>query len=1231
MGTLPDTTEDRTLQTKQAQYLAEQQRLSPKPGRVEPFKKYLRELEALLTHAYQTFLQGSEEEVARSYAAEWLLDNFYIVQQALRQIREGLPVGYYRKLPKLDIEPLRYPRIYGIAREIVQNATTPIDIQKVRRFIRAYQRAAPLTMGELWALPLMLRLAALGVLGQALAHLTGSKAPVPARITPPPDLREETLVANSIISLHTLANQDWKAFFESVSQVEEILRTDPAQVYAHMDFKTRDRYRGAVEALALQTGKDEVQVAREAIALARSVPRKKQTDSSNRAGHVGFYLVDAGRTLLETRLGYHVPFTEKVLRQLRSHPTLMYIGSALALTGSLLIALLSYTLRVGGTVAQTLAAGLLGVIPAMTLSLTLLNHWITHSLPPRILPKMAFEKGLPGDCATMVVIPVLIKSKEEIVSLLHQLELHYLGNIDPHLTFALLTDFADAPQPEMPGEAELLERLKQGIEQLNQKYRGEPSPFYLFHRAREWNAAEGCWMGWERKRGKLVEFNHLLTGGGRTSYTVKLGALEILPRIRYVITLDADTTLPRDGARQLVATLAHPLNRAEFDPQTRAVVAGYTVLQPRVSITPTSANASLFSQIFAGDTGIDLYTRAVSDIYQDLFGEGIYTGKGIYDVAAFEQSLQGRVPDNRLLSHDLFEGIHGRAGLVTDIVLYEDYPPHYLAYTRRLHRWVRGDWQLLPWLGPRVPHVSGKLIKSNLSPLDRWKILDNLRRSLVPPALMAFLVIGWLWLPGPAWVWTVIGALTLGLPFLTQLTSDITHYLKTYEAPAFTSATRFGLFRWLLGLAFLPYEGSIMTDAVLTTLDRMYISHKRLLQWTTAAHTVTLFGKTTHVKITLNLMLRSPLIACILALLCAWLRPEALASAAPLLCGWALAPWLAHALSRPLASTSPILSVQQHQLLRSLARRTWLYFEHFVGPDDAWLPPDHFQEDPKGMTSHSTSPTNIGLTILSALAAYDLGYMSLFDLTLRLRPTFGTLKKLSRYRGHFLNWYDTRTLEPLPPRYVSTVDSGNLAGALIAFQQGCHTLPATPILRWARFQGLIDIIDILIEYLADEVTSDDALKNYLLKVQGRITEERPFPEHWFALLQEFSQQISPEINRLLVEMIKTASRELDAEALSNLHAWVVRLNTHLHSLYNEIELLLPWLISLHTPPTLFTDPESAPRLHEAWEALQHTLPLTTTLDNLSLICKDGGKQLAELRACRAQTTPDGGSRLVRVA
>ena len=668
-----------------------------------PLPKYLKAQEALFRAAAQQ-LQSSATPQSLSEAAEWLPDNLYLVQRTCRQIREDMPASFYRQLPQRGAGPLQgYPRVYALAQKLIVMSQARLDMEQITREVQLDQELTPLTMGELWALPVMLRLGLVEFLAQSISRITTlPRTHALPTLTLPDTLNGNETVANCITSLRMAATEDWQDFFESTSQVEAILSNDPARVYAAMDRETRDRYRKVIEKLALATRQTEQSVARQATDLARA-PSPSVTP---RATHVGYYLLDAGRARLDARLGYRPPLTSRVRRVALNHPTPAYLSTIGLVAFSLILGGILYARSAGATLGQTLALGLLLLIPALTVSVSLINWIITLVIPPRVLPKMDFEDTIPAEYKTLVVIPSMLSSAAEVESLLDQVELHYLRSQDSHLYFALLTDLPDTRKPPESGIDPLVEQVTTGIRALNEKHhRATSGPFYLFHRDPQWNPHEERWMGWERKRGKLHQLNLLLRGSAATAFSVQTGDLAVLPEIKYVITLDADTLMPREAAHRLVATLAHPLNRAEFNPRTGAVSAGYTLLQPGIEITSTSVDRSRFTRIFAGDVGLDLYTRAVSNAYQDLFGEGSYVGKGIYEIDAFERSLAGRMPENAIACHDLIEGIHGRVGLVTDVVLYEDYPPHYFVFLRRARRWIRGDWQLLPWLFPRVPGV----------------------------------------------------------------------------------------------------------------------------------------------------------------------------------------------------------------------------------------------------------------------------------------------------------------------------------------------------------------------------------------------------------------------------------------------------------------------------------------------------------------------------------------------
>jgi len=1221
-----------------ARQMAETHTVEPGRHQKSDLLERLQSWEQALRDANAFFKSVPSKDLPVSRAGEWMLDNFYVVKQTFHQIYEALPPGFLDQLPKLSrtskLEP-GLPRIFGLAWEWAEYCQSQIDLNQTAAFVHEYQQVTPLTIGELWALPTMLRIGILERLVSATSELTGmdtqprsragTSSPLPdnnsrdltsAGTTPTSpgqfdaSPENETIVANCFISLRLLSAADWKDFFEKTSRVEKILREDPAGIYTSMDFDTRNSYRSVIEELSRHSAYSEEQVAHAAITFAAGMDGK----IAGRKGHVGFYLLDAGRAMLETSLHYQPEAGVRFRRALLAHPTLTYLGSITFFSIIFVLGLLAYTRLVGGSLAQIILAGVLGLGLAMEAAISLVNWNVTHTIKPVSLPRMDFSEGIPAGHRTMVVVPALLENGSEINHLLQEMELRYLSNPDPQLTYALLTDFSDAAAQLMPEDDSLLALAKAGIEALNKKY-SQRCPFYLFHRQREWNASEGVWMGWERKRGKLAEFNRLLLGLGETSYTTQEGNSEIIHDFKYVITLDADTSLPQDSAARLVATLAHPLNQAEFAEDGCSVVAGYTVLQPRVATKPTSANRSRFSQIFSGNAGFDLYSFAVSDVYQDLFGEGSYVGKGIYDVAAFERSLAGQVRENTLLSHDLFEGIYGRAALVTDIVLYEEFPGRYLGYAQRLRRWIRGDWQLIPWLFPFVRTESG-IARNRLATIDIWKVFDNLRRSLLPPTLVALLAAGWLILPGPPLAWTLLVLLPLGLPIAAQTIWDVQHNFGHLKLKIIFEPARLPLTRWGLAIVFLPYEALLMLDAIITTLVRLLVARRNLLQWTTAANAARSFGLNKRYE-TWVAMTGSLVLTVLLGIASVLFHPAALGVAMPVLVAWLIAPQIAALLSRPIIHTSAPLTETQRRQVRRLARRTWAFFEQFAGPNDHWLPPDHFQESPRGSVEHYTTPTNIGLFLVSTLSAFDLGYMGLPELAVRLRSTLESMDRLEHYRGHLLNWYDSEKMAALPPHYISTVDSGNLAACLITLKQGCLALVDAPLLGDQQWQGLLVIMDILAEALdaleKNNPHSTESFEGELIGIYERVSSIHNRPEAWIKTLSWLSGEGWEKVSRRLLELLEN-NPNLSSEALTELQLYLDLMHHQLQDMQRSLDLFAPWLGLLETIPAEFTQ-------MPAWLELRNSLP--AALPTLGQAEAVYGQIRTSLKACEAQLQGEG--------
>jgi cyclic beta-1,2-glucan synthetase len=1047
-------------------------------------------------------------------AAEWLLDNFHLVTSEVLDVRRNLPPGYYRELPKLALGELAgHARVYALAEEIIRHSDSRLDRQQLVRFMNSFQAVTPLTIGELWAWPSMLKLALIENLRRLAEETLEARAAVRAadayvarvdafghgKPLPLPKhlhtgyvlqllqrLREygprlsavraavethlsaqhmasedairsehqrqaaaQVSVANVITSLRLCSALDWSQYFEAVSLVERVLRRDPGGAYGSMDFPSRDRYRQAVEELSEPSGEAQLDVALRAVERARQVVESGQ--ARDRAAHVGHYLISKGRPDLETDVAFRPGFGRRVRRFIFAHATAVYLGSIGLLTGLPLGLGLAYLHDQRSSLWVRAAAALLLLPPASEVAIAFVQRLTARWVPPRRLPRLEFPAGIPDNARTMVVVPTLLTSVPAVAKLIEHIEVLALGNLDPRIHFAILSDFVDAPAREIPEDEAILSAARAGINALNARFgEGHADRFFLFHRVRQWNPGESAWMGWERKRGKLEEWNRLLRGATDTSYSVQVGDVGILPGVRYCLTLDSDTRLPRDAAKKLVGIIAHPLNRPHFDARLGRVTEGYGILQPRVSVTMASAAGSLFSRLYAGHTGVDPYTTAVSDTYQDLFGEGIFTGKGLYDVDAFMAALDGRVPENALLSHDLFEGVYARTALVTDVEVVDDYPASVLTHARRQYRWVRGDWQILRWLFPWVPTRSG--LKRNRLPLiSRWKIFDNLRRSLVPPSTVALLLLAWAILPGSPAVWTAAILAAMAFPLYPLFLEAATGPRPQQPWRVFLRAAwkdgKTVLAQVSLQLIFLASQAYERIHAIVLTLVRLATTRRRLLEWETSAASETRgAGKArqTSARLFLVEMIASPLVASGGLLLVSLARPSALLTAIPVLALWAAAPLIAYALSRPVVPRRIELGEEDRRFLRLIARDTWRYFEAFMGPEDHGLPADNFQETPEPRISHRTSPTNIGMGLLAALAAHDFGFIRTDELASRIDGALTTMEGLERFDGHLLNWYDTQSLAPLPPAYVSTVDSGNLMGALMILAEGLRQASRQP-------------------------------------------------------------------------------------------------------------------------------------------------------------------------------------------
>jgi len=1244
--------------------------------------------------AYNRTTQAVDQTRRVTHAAEWLLDNFYLIEEQTQMARRHLPRGYSRELPRLLAGPSAgLPRVYDLVLELISHVDAQIDAEPLRAYVAAYQTVSVLKLGELWAIPIMLRLALIENLRRVTSRLMiarhdrdladlwverlqemaeknashlvvvvadmaqstlplssafvaefsqrlSGQSPVMhlARTWLEQRLTDQGLsieqlvrqesqnqaadqisVSHTINSLRFLGAFDWREFVETMSQVEQVLRLDPAGVYGNMDFFTRDRYRHSVEAISRHSQLQESEVASQAIQLAEASARKKGIE--DRTAHVGFYLIDKGLITLENAAAMHRPWRTAVERRIHQFPLAFYAGGVLLLTawGTLALSQRARELQVPG--GKLVFFTLVFLLCSSQLAVALMNWLSTFLVKPRLMPRLDFSAGIAPECRTMVVVPTMLTSSKVIGRLIESLEIHYLANRDQHLYFALLTDFQDAPAETQPADERLLGLARAGIQGLNAKYYSDrPNIFLLFHRPRRWNQVEGVWMGYERKRGKLTEFNALLRGGPRDRFSEIVGDTAMLPAIQFVITLDTDTQLSRDAARRLVGTIAHPLNRPQFDPVKGVVTEGYGILQPRVGVSLPSASRSWFAKLFSGDVGIDPYTRAVSDVYQDLFQEGSFIGKGIYDVDAFQLAVAGRFPENTVLSHDLIESCHARSALVSDVELYEEHPSRYNTDINRRHRWIRGDWQVAQWLLPRVPGPDARRIANPLSGLSQWKLLDNLRRSLVPAALLLLLLGNWVLLPdlgaiGPLFVLAIII-----LPALLSTTVELFRKPQecsfTLHLRGLVGSSGRQLSQALLTLVFLPYDAYISLDAIVRTLVRLLFTHQRLLEWQTAsdAERTTRSGRAGFYAT----MWIAPAVALICGSFLVLVPSSQWPLAAPFLGLWLVSPWIAWRISQPIEpSTLPQLTSKQLAFLRRTARRTWRYFETFVTPHEHSLPPDNFQEEPVPVVASRTSPTNMGLALLANLTACDFGYLSVGQLLRRTHDAFGAMQSLERYRGHFFNWYDTRTLKPLLPLYVSSADSGNLAGHLLTLGPGLAELPAQPILTPQVFAGLSDTVGILRELRG----RSSALEH----LQAELAEPPSTLRAGFNLLQRVTARAT---------MLATA---LEQEAGEELKWWTQALERNCRDHLEDLLFLAPWLkLAPDSVTPLSGKLDQAPTLRQVSEFDQSLCPLLeAALQNLALEPAasrnpEEEKRLAQWLACLRDASTRAAQRIFAV-
>jgi cyclic beta-1,2-glucan synthetase len=1222
-----------------AESLAAAQSVSSRPERGRPLAKRVRDNDEALLDAYRVIAAAIAAKRPITPAAEWLIDNFHLAEDQIREIRTDLPPSYYRQLPKLAQGPFSgYPRIFEIAWAFVAHTDSRFEAEMLRRFVLAYQRVQPLTIGELWALAITIRVVLVENLRRLADLIVGSQASRDAAdalaerllgegikspestavalrqfthlpltrsfavqlvqrlrnedpATTPALLwlderlslqgtnadeivREEhrrqgaanVTVRNIVTSMRLISELDWADFFESVSLVDEALRA--GSDFAAMDFPTRDRYRRAIEELARGSGRSEIDVVREAILIAKRA-ETGTAEPDPRWRDPGYYLIGQGRRAFERELGFRVPMKDWLIRANAAVGIAGYLVTV-ALAAGLLLALAILAVGFAGANGWLfLPLAFLGLFVSIDAAITLVNRGVTSRFGPAVLPGIELRDGISSEFRTIVVMPTLLTTRAAIDELIERLEIHYLASPDGDIQFALLSDWTDSATENAADDEELLGAAIEGIVRLNRRY--EPTPhgsrFFLFHRRRLWNEGQGKWIGWERKRGKLHELNRLLRGATDTTFLAVGGRLPLVPPgVRYVITLDTDTRLPIGAAKRLIGKMAHPLNRPKLDPVCRRVVEGYAVLQPRVTPSlPTARDGSIYQRVFSSPTGIDPYAAAVSDVYQDLFEEGSYSGKGIYDVDIFEAALAGRITESSVLSHDLLEGIFARAGLVSDVEVFEDFPSRYDVAASRQHRWARGDWQLLPWIIGSGPAISGGSGRTGMPLLGRWKLADNLRRTLSAPASLLALLAGWILLaPGAALLWCgfvlLPFLLTAFLPLVGRVIPRSSRITTGSHFRAFRLDLRVALLQFGLQMALLAHQAWLMVDAIVRTLSRLY-RRRQLLEWVTAAAA----GSDRELKLVgfYRRMAGAVALAACGAIAVAYANHGTWEIAAPLIAAWTLSPAIAWWVSRALRPEQSLLSDAESKSLRLVARRTWRFFETFVTAEDNMLPPDNFQDDPRPVLAHRTSPTNLGLYLLSVLAARDFGWLGITSAVDRLEETLRTMSRLERFRGHFFNWYDTHDLHPLEPKYISSVDSGNLAGHLIVLRSACQDMVAAPVIDPRLLAGTADAVQLARGSL-DALGSDDGISEIARKqlqialdsLTASLKSSAESPADFAVRLSNLRGQSGtlPDLARALFE-----EADSDVAGKAEVVTWTEAIASSVQCHQRDIDGLLPWI------------------------------------------------------------------------
>ena len=950
---------------------------------------------------------------------------------------------------------------------------------------------------------------------------------------------------------------DWRLLIEEIDPAYLILFQDPSDYFRKMTIQSRTHYRMELADIAAWSGKYDDQVASTIYEMAKV--------NSGLLAHVGTYIVGPQRLHLEQKLGVKIPLKISFKRELLAHPTTSLVAVITAWLAVWILITIGLAFGLGVTSSGLIITLLLLLLPLGDFAFAGAHRFFARQLPPRFLAELDFSFISDDVARCIVAVPTMLRSAKNIDADIHRLEIRYLANKTDNLCFGLLTDWADSPYKSNDNDDELLEYARKGIDSLSLRY--PEGKFFLYHRERVFAPSEDVWMGAERKRGKLEDFMRFCSGKTHSGSLIA-GNPKWLGGVDYLLSLDADTDLPPSVANRLLGVMQHPLNQPRYD-DNGVKAGGYSIIQPQVQISFESTHAGRLASLLAALTGVDPYIKQYNDVYFDLADEGIYYGKGLIHIPSFMHLVDGVLPDSLILSHDLLEGSYMRVGLATDIVVYEENPSSFADLQARAKRWMRGDWQIWRWFSRTVPANSGGRVRNPLIAINRFKIFDNLRRSLVKPAELLTVLVA-----------ALIGSQALFIVLILLIA-------KYLGMGVIKSRLRFQIAKvGFFELMTLPAQALTALEAVIITIWRLMVTHKKLLEWRSA---------TDHSSSSNNSWNSSIIFNVSIGLIMLGLAGIRGIDGLPMwaigllwLAAGGVVPWFDGVISRESSTLSEI----DRAYLRGIAVQTWFYFAEFMVKDNNYLPPDNYQTELKRELAKRTSPTNIGMGLLAHMEAVQFGFTTASMATRRTAKTIEVLNSLEKYKGNLYNWYDTQTLEAMSPRYVSLVDSGNLVASLWAYRKSVLALADESIIQPRLVEGIINILTELRQ------VSTDMPDGLYLELNNSF---KAVEATW------------PDVNKFIVQFNQACNlvkqRESSLKLITTLPGGAVidRLVELVSAVQTDLNDFFGWYLDLCQPDPIF-EIEAADEL----DALKNRLmPLIPSLNDVANFNDDS---MAELKS-----------------